>query len=50
MTVGTGAGDVIVSGGGATRNIVLAGLGDDRVNQAARVRRPIRVRAVSSGR
>ncbi|MFA5124041.1 FG-GAP-like repeat-containing protein, partial [Zavarzinia sp.] len=29
----TGAGDVIVSGGGSGTNIVLAGLGDDRVNQ-----------------
>jgi Ca2+-binding RTX toxin-like protein len=28
----TGAGDVIVSGGGTTNNIVLAGLGDDLVN------------------
>jgi Ca2+-binding RTX toxin-like protein len=33
----TGGSDIIVGGGGTADNIVLAGVGDDRVNQAPRV-------------
>jgi Ca2+-binding RTX toxin-like protein len=34
-TAATGGNDVIVGGGGTTDNIVLAGMGDDQVNQGA---------------
>ena len=32
LVAGTGDGDMIVTGGGTTQNIVLAGMGADRVN------------------
>ncbi len=48
-TAATGGGDVISSGGGSTRNIVLAGVGDDLVNQPPRPGTTDPAAAVSSG-
>ena len=48
-TAATGGNDVIVSGGGTSPDIVLAGAGDDRVNQPARAGSTDPAPAVSAG-